>query len=255
MTEDRAPKSCRVVGYEGIVGEAQTPARCAPVLVDSADNFVRFEASGGQPELVRLGGRWDGHVIPGRATPLEPPGMARPDWLFVVIGQRERKYTSLLSDTPSEVTLRALRALDDEHIDGQVWPVGSLRALYLSRDDVLELGGELRYAAESAVLEACERGDPVDIADAGWWMKNAAVNEDEVFFALGALARGKSRYVRDLAAAFFPERDVNTVMKQVRSIESDLPNRRGQRERSPWNGLRKRLELRRDRRAAAAAAA
>jgi hypothetical protein len=207
----------QVVGFEGIVGPRQTPARCAAVHVDGERRLVDIEHDESGAAIVQTTDVvFDGKELPGRATVVAPL-QARDGWLFVIVGDRELAHRQRFVRSEAPVVRRLVTALGDDPPD----PACERRltegrvALYLAPEDAAVLWRELNHVARAVVTECWRSEDLRSLDDAAWWLKNTATHRDDVLLALAALVRADSRYVRDLARAYFPEEDAQPVLARA----------------------------------------
>lgn len=253
MTGD-AKSRVRVVGFHGVVGARQTPARCAPIYVDDEGHFAspKGHTDANDPwEQSAL--RYDESAFPERGTRVEPTLEARPGWTWVVVGERERTHLDRLARSRPSALGRIVDALGGK-LDQHARQVGGHVALYLSPQDATEAWVELTAAARRLLDDCCARGESAAIEDAAWWLKNAASDRDDVLRALAGLDRAGSRHVRSLAHAYFPERDINATLARIREVEQTLPARSSpQPEPRVWNGRLARAREREQRHARVAA--
>lgn len=227
MTASDDLDDLRVVGFHGVVGDRQTPARCAPVHVTRDGCFVAVHRlTDGTIEREESDKRYDDASVSGQYTHVDPDLEAHLDWVFIVVGDRERNEIERLQRGGSYVTRWIVGAVEGRPVDVEVRTIGRNVALYFPPGDAAKAWSELGRAARTSLDEACERGESELIEDAAWWLKNAAADRDDVLRALAGLTRAGSRHVRGLARTYFPEVDVNELHAQIAEVVKTLPSSR-----------------------------
>ena len=202
VTDDDRIEGLQVIGYQGIVDPASTPAQRAPVIVDGGHRLSRIIdyyqpgrviVESVEPPLPREG------ALPGSATRLGPfPAIL--DGVVAIVGKSERPLVHKIDfdrpDLPPRVAgfLRWLR--DDHQIPKDVSYGKSgagLWACYLPTTERRGLWKVLHAEVYRSLRDAVREDDPERMIERAFWLSRVVIDpKSDLFQVAEALRRAGS---------------------------------------------------------------